>query len=124
MSERSYAPMWPMRSILPFVWSWPPATVMPCVVRSRWITALASTPAGGSSAVTELAGLFEKSVQPSACAPARTAAPRRAWRVWTPASPSSRIIVSASPTANTRLTAGVNALSPSGRLFRALRRSQ
>src|SRR5262249_51467465 len=90
-SERSYAPMCPMRSILPLVWSWPPATVMPCVSRSRLTTAPASTPAGGSSAVTELAGLFENSVQPSACAPARTAAPSRAWRACTFARPSSRI---------------------------------
>ncbi|MEY4069924.1 MAG: hypothetical protein RL721_538 [Candidatus Eisenbacteria bacterium] len=69
--------MCPMRIILPFMWSCPPATVMPWISRRRFTVAEASTPAGGSSAVTESAGLCENSVQPIACAPVRTAAPRR-----------------------------------------------
>src|ERR1044072_6003041 len=50
--------MCPMRSILPFMWSWPPATAIPWVSRNRFTTALASTPAGGSSAARPAARLL------------------------------------------------------------------
>jgi hypothetical protein len=86
--------------------------------------AVASIPSGGRSAVTAWDGQAAKSRNPRACAPARVARARPAWRRCTASSPSSRIIASDSSSASTRLTGGVKAVSPSGALFRAFRRSK
>src|SRR5437868_2347660 len=113
MSKTSNQPMWPMRKIFPFRSACPFARVMPKRLRTAEMISPESMPSGLRTAVTTAlrSSSGENSSRPIAFAPARAAQPRRTWRSNAFSSPSSRRRPSATSSAATSETGGVNGAS-------------
>ena len=116
--------MWLSRQIVPFIASWPSASLYPWVFSIFLRTADPSTPAGTLMTVRPLFGRTGKSSRPIAATAARQAAAILAWRAHRFSMPSARIRLRLSRWALMSVLAGVNGVSLSRIAFLYRRRSR